>query len=389
VVGCSVARRHTVVASTKCNPETMTLGSQLEASLQHDMNLIRQSVREMAEQCARGLRGAIDALVHGTPQAAYLVILRDQRIDELEQQVDRLSLEFLVRQQPAAGHLRFAYAALKISTELERIGDHAEGVARRVLKLHEIHSAIPAEPFSEMSEAALAMLQDAVTAFLDGDADLARSTMRAERRIDKMRQRIDKDLMVRQAAGEFGLEAYALLSTVSRRLERVADEIRNMCAETLYMCTGDYVKHKPPEAFRILFLDQHNHCRSQMAEAIATTLAHPRLIFSSAGIDPRPIDPRLREFLMQKGLEIIDHHRPKSLDQIPNLEVYHVVVSFDTDVYGAMRGRRTPTVVFDWHVEDPSAAPGTLDDCRPAYDEAYASIRGHLEDLVEAIVRQD
>jgi phosphate transport system protein len=367
----------------------MTMGSQLEASLQHDMNLIRQSVREMAEQCARALRGAMDALVHGKPQAAYLVILRDQRIDELEQQVDRLALEFMVRQQPAAGHLRFAYAALKISTELERIGDHAEGVARRVLKLHEIDPAIPAEPFSEMGEAALVMLQDAIKAFLEGDAELARSTMRAERAIDKMRQRIDKDLMLRQAAGEFGLEAYALLSTVSRRLERVADEIRNMCAETLYMCTGDFVKHKSPEAFRILFVDQHNHCRSQMAEAIATTLAHPRLIFSSAGLDPSPIDPRLQEFLTQKGLDIIEHHRPKSLDQIPNLEVYHVVVSFDTDVYGSMRFRRTPTVVFDWHVEDPSAVPGTLEESRQAYEEAFAFIRGHLEDLVEAIVRQD
>ncbi len=362
--------------------------SQLEASLQHDMNLIRQAVREMADQCSRALRGAVDALVHGQRQSAYLVILRDQRIDDLEQQLDRLALEFLVRQQPAAGHLRFAYAALKISTELERIGDHAEGVARRVLKLLESHPHIAAEPFGEMGEAALAMLTDAIRAFIEGDAELARETMHAERAIDKMRQRIDQDLMTRQTAGEFGLEVYALLTTVSRRLERVADEIRNMCAETLYMCTGDFAKHKSPEAFRILFVDQHNHCRSQMAEAIATTMAHPRLIFSSAGLDPSPIDPRLPEFLAQKDLDIIAH-RPKSLDQIPNLEVYHAVVSFDTDVYCSLRFRRTPTVVFDWHVEDPSALPGTLEDNRQAYEEAFSSIRSHLQDLVEAIVRQD
>ena len=176
---------------------------------------------------------------------------------------------------------------------------------------------------------------------------------------------------------------------MSRRIERVADEIRNMCAETLYMCTGDFAKHKAPEAFRILFVDEHNHCRSQMAEAIATTLAHPRLIFSSAGLDPSPIDPRLAEFLSEKGLDIIEHHRPKSLDQIPNLEVYHVVVSFDTDVYSWLRVRRTPTVVFDWHVEDPSDLPGTLAETRQAYEDAFAVIRNHLQDLVEAIVRQD
>lgn len=367
----------------------MTMGSQLEASLRHDMNLIRQSVTGMADQCERAVRGAVDALVTGNRQAAYLVILRDQRIDEFEEQLDRLALEFLVRQQPAAAHLRFAYAALKISTELERIGDHAEGVARRVLKLQEIHPEMHAEPFGEMGEAALAMLKDAVRAFLEGDAELARTTMRGERAVQKMRQRLDKDLMVRQARGEFGLEAYALLATVSRRIERVADEIRNMCAETLYMCTGDFVKHKSPEAFRILFLDQHNHCRSPMAEAIATTLAHPRLLFSSAGLDTLPLDPRLLEFLSEKGLDTIEHHRPKSLDQIPNLELYQVVVSFDTDVSGSLRSRRTPTVVFDWHVEDPSAAPGTLAENRQAYEEAFTTIRSHLQDLVEAIVRQD
>lgn len=365
------------------------MGSQLEASLQHDMQLIRHTVRDMADQCARALRGALDAIVNGHQQAAYLVILRDERIDDLEQQLDRLALEFLVRQQPAAGHLRFAYAALKISTELERIGDHAEGVARRVLKLHEIHPDVLAAPFAEMGEAALAMLDDAVRAFIEADAELARSTMAAERTVARMRQELDADLMARHARGEFGLEAYALLSTMSRRLERVADEIRNMCAETHYMCTGDFVKHKAPEAYRILFVDQHNHCRSQMAEAIAATMAHPRLLFSSAGLDPRPIDARLAEFLAEKGFDIMEHHRPKSLDQIPNLEVYRVVVSFDTDVFSSLRFRRTPTVVFDWHVEDPSALPGSLEETRPAYERAFATIRGHLQDLVEAIVRQD
>ncbi|WP_291981281.1 phosphate signaling complex protein PhoU [Luteitalea sp.] len=367
----------------------MTMGSQLEASLQHDMDLIRAAVTEMAGQCERALRGTLDAIIHGDQHAAYLVILRDGRIDDLEQQLDRLALEFLVRQQPAGSHLRFAFAALKISTELERIGDHAEGVARRALKLHEIHPHLHAEPFAEMGEAAIAMLQSGVRAFLDADAELARTTMAAERTIDKMRQRIDKTLMMRQAAGELGLEAYALLSTMSRRLERVADEVRNMCAETLYMCTGDFAKHNAPEAFRILFVDQHNHCRSQMAEAVATTFAHPRLLFSSAGLDPRPIDPRLAEFLSEKGLDITGHQRPKSLDQIPNLEVYHAVVAFDTDVYSSLRFRRTPTVVFDWHVEDPSVVPGTLADARPAYEQALAAIRSHLQVLVEAIVRQD
>ena len=364
------------------------MASQLEASLQHDMNLIRSQVREMSEQCARALDGALRALVGEERQAAYLVILRDQQIDEMEQQLDRLCLEFLVRQQPAGGHLRFAYAATKISTELERIGDHAEAIARRVLKLEQVRPAFAYDAFREMGEACLGMLRDAVRAFVENDAELAQATMRIERTIDKMRRRIDETLAEKEREGQIALEPFALMSTISRRIERVSDEVRDICAETLYMCTGDFVKHKSPEAFRILFVDQHNHCRSQMAESIASTMTHPRLLFSSAGIDPQPIDPRLPKFLAEKGLDL-GRHSPKSLAQIPNLDHYHVVVAFDEGAYYALRFRRTPTVCIDWPVEDPSALPGTLDEQRGSYERAFAAIRGQLQDLVDAIVRQD
>lgn len=362
--------------------------SQLEASLLHDINLIKSTVTEMAEQCERALRGALRALVDGERQAAYLVILRDQRIDEMEQQLDRLCLEFLIRQQPVAGHLRFAYAAIKISTELERVGDHAEAVARRVLKLEQAVANPWLEGFHAMGEATIGMLRDAARAFVTQDGELARTTMQVERSIDRMRRDLDKQLVAMQEGGQLPLEPFALLSTISRRIERVSDELRNICAETLYMATGDYVKHKSPEAYRILFVDQHNHCRSQMAEAVAQTLAHPRLLFSSAGIDPKPVDPRLLQFLSEKGLDI-GRSSPKSLDQIPNLEHYHVVVSFDADVYLALRFRRTPTVCIDWAVHDPSSAPGTLEENRESYEATFAFIRSQLHDLVEAIVRQD
>ncbi len=362
--------------------------SQLEASLLHDITLIRSTVTEMADQCERALQGALRALVDGERQAAYLVILRDQRIDEMEQQLDRLCLEFLIRQQPVAGHLRFAYAAIKISTELERIGDHAEAVARRVLKLTYEGPDLWRDGFRAMGDATIGMLRDATRAFVTQDAELARATMQVERQVDQMRRQLDKTLMAQQEGGQLALDPFTLLSTISRRIERVSDEVRNICAETLYMATGDYVKHKSPEAYRILFVDQHNHCRSQMAEAIASTLAHPRLLFSSAGIDPRPVDPRLPAFLAEHGLEIA-RSGPKSLDQIPNLEHYHVVVSFDADVYLALRFRRTPTVCIDWAVHDPSAAPGTLEEHRAAYEQTFTFIRSQLHDLVEAIVKQD
>lgn len=361
---------------------------QLEANLQHDMDLVRTKVQEMSGHCERAMRGALEALTAGERQAAYLAILRDPQLADLERQLDRLCLDFLVRQQPAGAHPRFAYAALKISSELERIGRHAEAIARRVLELDASPGAAPVDALVRMGDTSIGMLRDAVRAFVRGDVDLAATTILMERTVDEQRGAIDATLAGLQRSGQLAIRSFGLLSTISRRIERISDEVCDMCAETLFMCTGNYVKHRSPEAIRILFVDQHNHCRSQMAEAIATMLPHPRLLFSSAGLDPRPIDPRLAAFLAEKGLELT-RHWPKSLDQIPNLEHYNVVVSFDGSEYCVNRFRRTPTVCIDWPVADPSTPPGPFDENRAGYERAFAAIRAQLLDLVEAVVRQE
>ena len=102
-----------------------------EETLQRDIGLVRAKVKEMAVLSERALRASLQALVQRNRQLAYGVILRDQYIDELETDLNRLCLEFLVRHQPVAGHLRFVFTAVQINKELERIGDYAESVARR------------------------------------------------------------------------------------------------------------------------------------------------------------------------------------------------------------------------------------------------------------------
>src|SRR6185369_12974081 len=94
----------------------------------------QEKVSEMGGLAEQALRDCLSALRNRNRQLAYTVILRDSRIDELEKEVDRLCLEFLVRQQPVAGPLRFAYSTIRINLELERVGDYAESIARQVLK---------------------------------------------------------------------------------------------------------------------------------------------------------------------------------------------------------------------------------------------------------------
>jgi protein-tyrosine-phosphatase len=202
-----------------------------------------------------------------------------------------------------------------------------------------------------------------------------------------MRRALDTDLDRRHDDGTLSLAPFMVLSKISRRIERISDEVRDVCAETIYMCTGDFAKHGSPEAYRVLFVDQHNHCRSQMAEAVAASLNQPRLLVSSAGLDPRPLDPRLPAFLRSKGLDL-GQHRPKSIEQIPNLRHYHVVVAFDEGAYYALRFRRTPTVCIEWAVADPSTAEGSPELVHEAYERTFEFISTQLKDLVEAILRQ-
>src|SRR5690242_10882830 len=106
----------------------------------------------------RALTRATQAFLKRDRQLAYSVILRDQDVDALDYTLDRLCLEFIVRHQPAASHLRFVYSASKIVNVLERVGDYAESIARQVLLLSSLNYDFPVEKFAEISSLAVPML---------------------------------------------------------------------------------------------------------------------------------------------------------------------------------------------------------------------------------------
>ena len=152
----------------------------LEAALQRDLEQIRTKVTEMGNLAVDAVEGAVRAVLDRNRQLAFAVILRDQYIDSLEKQLDRLCLEFLVRHQPAATLLRFAYATIKINLELERVGDYAESVAREALRLTKIDAQLPLEPLRQIAGLAVQMLRDSIRAFIAQDADLARRTIESD-----------------------------------------------------------------------------------------------------------------------------------------------------------------------------------------------------------------
>jgi phosphate transport system protein len=361
----------------------MTL--RLEESLQRDINRIQGKIHEMANLTELALRTSLRALTEHNRQLAYSVILRDQRIDELEKEIDRLCLEFLVRQQPSGRHLRLAYATIKINAELERIGDYAVSVARQNIKISHIEALPFTDWFARLAETSLSMLHDAVQAFVDQNADLAKETMKSEDKADALRNHIDAELLRQQKEGKIPIEAFTPFLTIARRFERVADQAKNICEEVIYLCTGEFAKHTGTEVIRILFVDEHNSSVSQMAEAIGNALGQSQFMFGSAGIEPRPIDPNLVRFLGEKGLNI-SRQNTKSIDQLPHLEHYQVVIALTPAAKKLLSALPAKAVTLDWNVTDPSAVRGTPEQERVGYEQAFDDIKTHIKDLCEAIL---
>lgn len=359
--------------------------SHLEATLQRDIDRIRGKVIEMAGRAERALQEGLHALLTANRQKAYTIILRDQYIDELEKEIDRLCLEFLVRQQPVAGHLRFAYATIKINAELERIGDYAESIARQILKISSQNPQPSCERFVEIANLSIPMLHDAIRSFVDQDAGLARSTMAAEEKANALRDQINAELLYAEKIGQLKLEVLTPLMQIARRYERVSDQAKNICEEVLYLCTGEYSKHSGGDVFRILFLDKDNSCLSQMAEGIANSFGQSRIVFSSAGIDPKPIEPKTRDFLAAKGIDI-SKNAAKAIQQIPNLEHYQLVIAFCKEARSAFKAGKSKTIILDWPSHDPSRATGSREQIQAAYEECSQYLRAQIQDLAEAIL---
>ena len=357
--------------------------------MQRDSDQIRTKVLEMASLDEQALTRAYQAFIKRDRQMAYSVILCDQDVDALETELDRLCLEFIVRHQPAAGHLRFVYSASKIVNELERVGDYAESIARQVLFLSSLTFEAPVDDFSEMANLAIPMLHNSVRAFVDKNPDLARATMAIEPRVNQVRDTLSAKLVEWREEGRLPLEALPPLINVARRFERVSDQATNICEEALYFATGEYLRHLPREGFRVLFVDETNGCLSRLAEAIGNGLTAKRFSFASAGLTPAPVDPQTVRFLADRGVEI-SHQPPRAVEDIPQLDQVQVIVSLCKASERAFPRRPAKkTVGLDWFLVDPSEARGTPADVHAAYEQAYETLTNHVRDLVEAILGKD
>ena len=211
--------------------------------LDDDLDVLRDRLLVLGGEAEAALGRAVYALTERDSEAAREVLAGDDRIDQMEVEIDRLCIDVLALRQPAARDLRFVVSVAKITPILERVADHACNIARAALDLNDQPQLKYNHNLSRMAEVASAMLRAALDSFTRGDAAAARAVIGQDDEIDRMYERVFHDLIELMAEDPPGARRAARLLFVAKHLERVADYVTDICELTVYMTEAAVIKH--------------------------------------------------------------------------------------------------------------------------------------------------
>ncbi|HEY0782488.1 MAG TPA: phosphate signaling complex protein PhoU [Thermoanaerobaculia bacterium] len=211
-------------------------------------NTLNKDLMAMAHQVQEQLSNAVTALKDRNQPLAQLVLDREREVNQFENRIDAAGIEALARYQPLASNLRLVVMALKIGSDLERIGDHAVNIAQRALYLSGQPQLKPLIDIPLMAERAGEMLQNAVDAFGRRDTSASRAVLKEDNYIDELRSQIFRELLTYIAADLSTIDRAMQLILVAKDLERVADLATNIAEDVIYLVEGETVKHTVPKS---------------------------------------------------------------------------------------------------------------------------------------------
>jgi phosphate transport system protein len=210
---------------------------------QEELDELKASLVGMAGLAEDQVRKAMQALLERNVDRAREVVDGDTRIDELELAVDAAAINLLALQQPMAKDLRFITMAMKISSDLERVGDHAVNIADAVQYMVEAPPFPVIPEIEEMVRLSTDMLADALHAFMQGDAAAAREILKRDDRVDELHDNNFRILLTHMMEDPRKITAGMDLLLISGNLERIADLATNICEEVIFLVEGRTVKH--------------------------------------------------------------------------------------------------------------------------------------------------
>jgi len=214
----------------------------------HDeLSALKVALLNMSGEAQAALAAAVDAVLQRDGDKARVVIAGDREIDHLELEVEETVIRLLATQQPMARDLRFLTAAMKISNDLERVGDHAVNIAQSAERLLVARPIVREPELLEMARQARTMLADALDAFVRGDAQAGRAICRRDDSVDALHASMFRILLTHMMEDPHIIGTAMELFLVSRNLERVADLATNIAEDVVFLVEGKSIKHHAEE----------------------------------------------------------------------------------------------------------------------------------------------
>lgn len=208
-----------------------------------ELERLKGALVDMAGRAERHVQLAVEALLSRDVERARKVIDGDEAINELELQIDDMAISLLALQQPLAGDLRLITMAMKISNDLERVGDHAVNIAEAVQFLVEAPPFPVLPELEEMTRVSTEMLALALDAFIRRDSEQARRVTEMDDRVDELHDNNFRILLTHMMEDPRKITAGMDLLLVSGNLERIADLATNISEDVVYLVEGRTIKH--------------------------------------------------------------------------------------------------------------------------------------------------
>ncbi|HEY9517372.1 MAG TPA: phosphate signaling complex protein PhoU [Gemmatimonadaceae bacterium] len=211
----------------------------------HDqLEHLTQHLLEMSHQAEASIHLAVDAFLQRDEAKADAVLTREHYLNALELEIEQLAISLLALQQPMARDLRFVISVIKISSDLERVGDHAVNIAQSTLRVVQEKAVIVSHPeIEDMARSARGMLGDALDAFVRADGPLGRDVCLRDDAVDAIYGSFFRKLITRMREDPSTITVALEFLLVSRNIERVADLATNIAEDAVYLAEGRSIKH--------------------------------------------------------------------------------------------------------------------------------------------------
>jgi phosphate transport system protein len=216
----------------------------MQISFDEELNSLKERILLMGGKVEEAIRLAMKSMVDRDSKLARQVIQGDRDVNDLEIEVDETCHRLLALHQPMAGDMRFITSAMKINSDLERIGDLSVNIAERALALNEVAPLKPYIDIPRMAQIAQEMVKVSLDSLVNRDPVSAKKVCERDDEVDNLNDQIIRELISYMLEDRANIKRSLDLVMVSRQLERIADHATNVAEDVIYMVEGKDIRHR-------------------------------------------------------------------------------------------------------------------------------------------------